>query len=252
MNEPLVSIITPVYNSSEFLIETIESVLAQSYINWEHIFVDDCSIDNSVQIIKKYIDKDPRIKLFQLPKNMGAGPSRNFAIKEAKGKYIAFLDSDDYWIPEKLAIQIRYMEDNFIDFSHSSYGYWNTKSEIIRKPFIVSDYPLSYKDLLKRTEISCLTAIYNQETIGKMYMPELRLKQDYALWLSILKKGYKSYPQQEILAYYRQRKGSATNNKFKLIYKHYRFLVDSESLNSFNAIKYTFFWIKNGLVKYYI
>ncbi len=214
---PLVSIVTPVYNSTEYLAVTIQSVINQTYTHWEHILVNDCSTDNSVQIIEKIAANEPRVKLLHLPNNMGSGPARNLAIKEAKGKYIAFLDSDDYWVPEKLAMQVKFMEENNIAFSHSSYGYWDEEGNEIRKPFLVSSYPISYTHLLKRTEISCLTAIYNQQTIGKMYMPDLRRKQDYALWLSILKKGYKSYPQQEVLAYYRQRKGSATNKKYKLI-----------------------------------
>lgn len=249
--KPLVSIVTPVFNSAIYLNETIQSVIAQNYTNWEHILVDDCSTDNSVEIIKSFALNEPRIRLLKMPINMGSGSARNMAILEAKGKYIAFLDSDDVWVPEKLTIQIKFMEEKQIDFSHSSYGYWDEKSNEIKKPFLVSHNPVSYKDLLKRTEISCLTAIYNQQTIGKMYMPDLRRKQDYALWLSILKKGYKSYPQQEVLAYYRQRKGSATNKKYKLIYKHYRFLVESEGLCFFNAVKYTIYWMINGLFKYY-
>lgn len=252
MVNPLVSIVTPVFNSSDFLQTSIHSVISQTYTNWEHIIVDDCSSDNSVEIIKEIAKSEPRLKLLQLPKNMGAGPARNLAIKEAKGKYIAFLDSDDYWIPEKLNIQIKYMENNQIAFSHSSYGFLNEKGLEIRKPFYVSNHPITYTDLLKRTEISCLTAIYNQQIIGKIYMPDFRRKQDYAYWLSILKKGYKSYPQNNVLAYYRQRKGSSTNSKYKLILKHYYFLKDNEGLSSINAFIYTLYWIKNGLVKYYI
>ena len=196
---PLVSIITPSYNSSQFIVETIKSVQAQTYTNWEMLITDDCSIDNSVEIIKKISEIDKRIKIFRLEKNSGAGPARNNSIKKAKGKYLAFLDSDDIWVSHKLETQIKFMEDNNVNSSHSSYGFLNEAGNKIRKPFIVSSFPIKYRDLLKRTEISCLTAIYNQNEIGKMYMPKLPRKQDYALWLSILKKGYNSIPQQEVL-----------------------------------------------------
>ncbi|MBU2466759.1 MAG: glycosyltransferase [Bacteroidetes bacterium] len=250
-NLPLVSIITPVFNSSKFLNDSIQSVLNQSYSNWEHLLVDDCSTDNSVELIEIIQKKDHRIKLFRLKVNSGSGLARNLAIESAKGKYVAFLDSDDYWAPHKLETQVKFMENNKIAFSHSSYGFWSEDGVEIRKPYNVSESPVSYKDLLKKTEISCLTAIYNQEIIGKMFMPNLRRKQDYALWLSILKKGYKSYPQQEVLAYYRQRKGSATNKKQELILKHYKFLRNNEKLSVPKSILYTIYWIWNGLVKFY-
>lgn len=249
---PLVSIITPSFNSALFISETIESVKKQTYSNWELLITDDRSEDDTLQIIIRYAKDDTRIKLFQLPQNSGSGPARNNSIQNATGKYIAFLDSDDIWVPHKLEIQVRFMEENNISFSHSSYGYLDEAGNEIRKPFLVSSRPVTYKDLLKRTEISCLTAIYNQEAIGKMYMPDIRRKQDYSLWLSILKKGFVSVPQQEILAYYRQRKGSATSKKHKLIFKHYEFLRQQEKLSIFNSIKYTGWWIWNGLVKYYL
>jgi teichuronic acid biosynthesis glycosyltransferase TuaG len=249
---PLISIVTPVYNSAKYLNETIQSVINQTYKNWELLIVDDCSTDNSARIIKEIAAFDPRIRFMQLQCNQGSGPSRNLAIKEANGKYIAFLDSDDFWVAEKLEIQVNFLETNKIAFSHASYGYWDEEGIEIRKPFIVSRNAVDYQKLLKRTEISCLTAIYNQELIGKMYMPNYRRKQDYALWLSILKKGFNSVPQQKVLAYYRQRKGSVTNKKYKLIIKHYFFLRQNEKLSRFNSLKYTAYWIWNGLIKYYL
>lgn len=249
---PLVSIITPTYNSAKFLEETIKSVLEQTYSNWEMLITDDCSTDNTINIIKKFQEKDNRITLYQLSVNSGAGPARNNSIKNANGKYITFLDSDDIWVPNKLEKQITYMQSKNAVFSHSSYGFINENGIKMRKPFIVSSYPVKYNDLLKCTEISCLTAIYDQEIIGKKFMPDLKRKQDYALWLSILKEGYSSIPQVEILAFYRQSKNSATNKKYKLIIKHYIFLRQQEKLNILNSIKFTIYWIWNGLVKYYI
>lgn len=250
--EPLVSIITPVFNSEKFIPEMVNSIKSQDYSNWELILVDDCSTDSSFLLISEFSKTDSRIKYHKLSKNTGSGPARNKAIEEAKGKYIAFLDSDDYWVPNKLSVQIRFMENNNIDFCHTSYGFWDENSNEIGSPFFVSKNPITYKDLLRRTEISCLTAVYNQYSIGKIFMPNLRRKQDYALWLSILKRGIKSYPLQDVLAYYRQRKGSATNNKYKLVIQHFFFLKKHEGLSTIQAIKYTAYWIYNGVIKYYL
>lgn len=250
--KPLVSIITPTYNSIQFIDKSIKSIVDQTYPYWELLITDDCSTDGTWELLKEYQRQNDLIKISRLEKNSGSGIARNNSIKNAKGKYIAFLDSDDYWIPEKLEIQVNFMEHNNIAFCHSSYGYWDEKGKEMRKPYIVGSHPITYKDLLKKTEISCLTAIYNQKVIGKVYMPNLRRKQDYALWLSILKKGYKSYPQKEVLAYYRQRRGSATNKKHTLIISHYQFLRTQENLSSINALKYTVYWIWSGLVKYYL
>jgi len=194
---------------------------------------------------------DDRIKIFFLDKNQGSGPARNKAINEAKGKYIAFLDSDDFWSPEKLKRHVDFMVEKNAVFSHTSYGFTDEQGKVIRETYHVSDIPVTYSMLLKKTEISCLTAMYDQESIGKYFMPDLRRKQDYALWLSILKDGYVSIPLDEELAMYRQVSGSATNNKFKLIIKHLKFLNEVEKLSFFKSLYYSFHWGINGLKKYY-
>ena len=137
-------------------------------------------------------------------------------------------------------------------FSHSSYGYIDHNGKKIKSTFHVSSHPIEYKDLLKRTEISCLTAVYNQELIGKYYMSHHRKKQDYALWLSILKDGILSYPLDKELAYYRQRKGSATSKKYKLIFDHVTFLMETQALGLFKSIYYTLYWMVNGFFRYMI
>ncbi len=251
-NNPLVSIVTPVYNSAPFLVETIKSVVSQTYINWEHLLVDDGSTDNSVEIIRELTANEPRIKLLHLPCNQGSGPARNLAIKEAQGKFIAFLDSDDIWHPEKLEKHVSFMLIHDAAFSHTSYGFMDEDGKIIRQTFHVSTEPVTFRMALQRTEISCLTAMYDAEKVGKMYMPDIRRKQDYALWLNILRKGFKSMPLDVELAWYRQRKGSATSNKFKLIHKHYIFLRGVMGLKRVYAFKYTALWIVNGLRKYYL
>ena len=247
-----VSIITPVFNAEKYLRYTLQCVLNQTYFDWEMILVDDCSTDGSWSILKQFALSDNRFKIYKNSKNSGSGVARNFAIEKAVGQYIAFLDSDDLWPPNKLMVQIDFMSKNNIAFSHTSYGYINENGERIKSTFHVSKHSVSYKDLLMRTEISCLTAIYDSKMIGKFYMTEHRRKQDYALWLNILKTGVKSYPIDQELAFYRQSKTSATHKKTNLIFKHYQFLKETQNFNSFKAIYYTIFWMVNGFIRYYI
>lgn len=249
---PLVSIITPVYNTERFVALAMNSVLEQTYQNWEMILVDDCSSDNSVPIIEEFMARDDRFKLIKLKSNSGQGVARNKAIDMAKGPIIAFLDSDDIWLPAKLELHVKFMVENNAAFSHTSYGYIDEVGKVIKSTFHVSKDPVGYRDLLKWTEISCLTAMYDIRHVGKMYMPDLRRKQDYALWLSILKRGFKSLPLDEELAYYRQVKGSVTSNKWKLIIPHWEFLRVREGLSFFESVYYLLCWMLSGIWKYYI
>lgn len=246
-----ISIITPVYNAERFLRETTESVINQTYQDWEWILVNDCSSDNSWNIMQELAEKDQRIKIFSNKENLKSGKTRNFAIQQATGRFIAFLDADDKWHPEKLAIQIPFMLENDYHFSHTSYGYLNEEGNEIKSTFHVSEV-VDYKHLLKRTEISCLTAVYDAEKIGKFYMSEHARKQDYALWLSILKSGVKSYGIDKELAYYRQVGNSATSSKHKLIFKHISFLKDTQGFNTLQALYYTGYWMINGFIRYFI
>jgi len=251
MNEELVSIITPVYNSEKFINETATSVFNQTYTNWEWILIDDCSTDKSWYILNKLSERDSRVKIYKNTKNLKSGITRNLAIKKAEGDYIAFLDSDDLWHKDKLAIQIPFMKENNYFFSHTSYGYIDEKGDKIKSTLHVS-IEVSYKQLLKRTEISCLTAIYNANKIGKFYMSEHANKQDYALWLKILKSGVKSYGIDQELAYYRQVNNSATSNKYKLILKHILFLKETQSFSTLEALYYTAYWMINGFVRFFV
>lgn len=247
----IVSIITPVYNSSRFLEATANSVFNQSYTDWEWILVDDCSEDNSWEIMIRLKEKDNRVKIFKNKRNLKSGETRNFAIKKAIGRWIAFLDSDDTWHKDKLNIQIDFMLKNQCFFSHTSYGYIDENGNKIKSTLHVNK-KVSYVDLLKRTEISCLTAIYDAKSIGKFYMSSHSRKQDYALWLSILKEGYNSFGLDIELAYYRQVKNSATSKKYKLFFKHILFLMDTQGFGVIKSLYYTFYWVKNGLVRYLI
>lgn len=234
INEPLVSIITPLYNCEKYIEETIQSVINQTYKNWEMIIIDDCSKDNGVKIVEKYQKLDDRIKLYRNETNLGGAGTRNKCIEKAKGKYIAFLDSDDLWKNEKLKKQINFMEKNNYLFSYTKYERINEKGEKLN---LLSKIPkkLNYNYMLKINPIGCLTAIYNQEKLGKIYLPEIKIGQDFALWLEVLKKSDKAYGLMENLAEYRYREKSLSKNKKKKIFclwKIYRKYNSQSIVNS--------------------
>jgi teichuronic acid biosynthesis glycosyltransferase TuaG len=234
-----------------FIEACIESVLLQTHVNWEMIIVDDRSSDGSYEKVLKFASRDKRIKVYQFENNSGAGLARNFAIEKSVGSFVAFLDSDDVWHPDKLKIQLEIMISRKAVFSHTSYGYILKNGTYSSKIFKVSPGPIGFKDLLKRTEISCLTAMYDVRVLGKMYMPNISRKQDYALWLSILSKGHTSLPINLVLAWYRQVDGSNSSNKISLISKHYFFLRRTQNLSVFDSVIYTFYWGFNGFFRYY-
>jgi hypothetical protein len=233
----IVSIITPSYNSEKFIRDTMESVLFQTYKNWEMIIVDDVSPDNSNEIIEKYSKKDSRIKLIKLEKNSGPAVARNRAIQEAKGRYIAFLDADDLWKPEKLEKQIKFMEEKNCALSYSTY---ETMSEegVLQNKYINPPLKISYKDLLKSNYIGCLTAIYDIQKIGKVYMPNISKRQDYGLWLKILRKTNFAYGMDESLAVYRIRSNSVSSNKFKLLKFNYKLFKEHEGFSTLKSLYY--------------
>lgn len=211
----LVSIVTPSYNSSAFIGETIESILSQTYKNWELLITDDCSTDNSREIIEGYAAKDSRIRLLGLKENSGAGVARNNSIREAKGRFIAFCDSDDRWYPDKLEKQLRYMSIKDCAVSHTSYMTCDEQDRITG--IVVCRKKETLKSMCKDDKMGFLTVIYDVGKAGKVYMPELRKRQDWALKLKILQKCGTAYGMKEPLAYYRKRAGSISNNKRSLV-----------------------------------
>lgn len=233
MNNPFVSIITPTYNSHQFIEETINSILNQTYNNWELLITDDCSTDETLQIINGFANKDHRIKIFQLETNSGAGIARNNSIKHASGRFISFCDSDDKWKPNKLEKQIKFMLDNNLALSFSSYDVIaEQKENIIDK--VKAPKKVTYNMMLRNNYIGCLTAMYDSEKIGKVYMPEIRNRQDWALWLHILKKTQYAMGMQENLAVYRNRIKSISSNKVEMI--KYNWIIYRE-IERFSIIK---------------
>ncbi|MCT4619062.1 MAG: glycosyltransferase family 2 protein [Marinisporobacter sp.] len=225
----LVSIITPVYNSERFIKETIQSVQKQTYANWEIILVDDCSTDSSERIIRYMIEKDPKIKYIKLENNSGAAVARNTAIKNSKGRFIAFLDSDDLWECDKLEKQIKFMLNKDIGFSFTGYNLIDEDGNDLDKVIKVPDQ-IDYDGLLKNTIIGCLTVMIDRSKIGDFRMPLIRAGQDTATWLSILKKGYIAYGLNEPLARYRKVEGSISSNKIKALKRTWNIYRNLEKL----------------------
>lgn len=242
-NEPLVSIITANYNGEQFISETIDSVFDQSYQNWELIVIDDYSSDTSVEIIKEYIKKDDRIQLISNKVNLGAAKTRNKGIEAAKGKYIAFLDGDDLWRPEKLNKQISFMLENEKErlFSYTSYQWMDEQGKQLEHSLHALP-EINYHDMLDKNRIGCLTAVYNQEVLGKVYMPDIRKRQDYGLWLKLLKRTEFCFGMEEVLADYRVREASMSSNKFEMLKWNWKLFYEIENLGFFKS---SFILLKN-------
>ncbi len=249
MVEPLVSIIMPVYNSERFLEDAIRSVINQIYLNWELWLIDDNSSDNSKQIISNFTAIDKRIKSILLTVNSGAAIARNTAITRSVGKYIAFLDADDIWLPEKLLNQINFMEMNERSFTFTSYAIMDENGKDLKRT-IAAPETVRYKQLLKNNTLGCLTAVYNSEKLGKMLMPEIRKRQDYGLWLNILKKGVIGYGLQETLAMYRTGDTSLSNKKMNVLKYNWILLRKHQHLSFFVTLYYFIFFLFNKTLKY--
>lgn len=217
MEQNLVSVIMPTYNSSRFLADSIESVLNQTYKNIELLITDDCSSDGKTHdILRCYEDKDKRVRVFYQKENMGAGVARNVSIRNARGRYIAFCDSDDRWFPDKLERQIGLMKSRNCLLCCSSYILCDDNNN--EMGICIAPKRISYKNMLCDNKIGCLTAVYDVKGLGqKFLMPSLRKRQDWALFLTIIHKCGIAYGIKEPLAYYRMRKGSISNRKLSLI-----------------------------------
>jgi glycosyltransferase involved in cell wall biosynthesis len=250
MSNDLVSIITPSYNTAKFILETIESVVAQTYSNWEMIIVDDCSTDNSVEIIENYIQKnnENRIRLFVNQKNSGAALSRNLALREAKGRWIAFLDSDDLWLPSKLCEQIAFMEEYNYHFSYTQYCEIDENGDSLGV-IISGPRKIAKKDMYNYCWPGCLTVMYDSLVVGVIQIENIKKNNDYAIWLKI-SQHVNCYLFAKDLGRYRKRLGSISNHSlFVLIKWHYKLFRDAEKQTNVEAIFNTLRNIGFGLLK---
>lgn len=247
MSSSLVSVITPSYNAEKFISATIESVRTQTYTNWEMIIVDDCSKDDTREILKRYAELDSRIKPIFLEENSGAAVARNTALKEARGDYVAFLDSDDLWVPDKLEKQLAFMQKNDYAFSFTAYNLMDESGNPLEKVINVPK-KIDYKGLLKNTIIGCLTVMIDTRKVEPLQMPLIRTRQDYALWLKVLRQGHIAYGMQEPLAHYRIVEGSISSNKLKTAKRNWYVYREIEKLSlpyaSWCFVNYAFYAIK--------
>ncbi|UNH26579.1 glycosyltransferase [Moellerella wisconsensis] len=232
--QELVSIIMPCYNASHYIKDSINSVLNQTYQNFELIIIDDLSTDDSINIINSY--SDSRIKLIQLTQNSGAGIARNTGIEAAQGRFIAFLDSDDLWRQNKLEVQLEYMKKGQYPLTYTQYQKF---SQLGKGKLVIPPNTVTYNELLYCNVIGCLTAIYDTTILGKQFMPLIRKRQDMGLWLKILSQGHTAYCCPQVLADYRTDSGMTQN---KLNAAKYQWMFYRQELN-FNIIKSTKYFI---------
>jgi teichuronic acid biosynthesis glycosyltransferase TuaG len=245
-----VSIITPVYNSFNHLHQTINSVLSQTYVEWEYILVDDCSTDGSFDVLTQYANSNSKIKVIQLDNNSGPAAARNAGILNAVGRYIAFCDSDDVWHPSKLSKQIVAMENSHASICVSSYIKIMDDGTITDR-VIFAKSNITYSMMLSSNYIGCSTAIYDVNKCGKVYMPDIRRAEDYALWLNLLKNGCVVIGVKEPLVYYRLSSGSESSNKTLTAYGHWCALrsISDENimLSVWHFIMYIFISVRKQL-----
>lgn len=236
MND-LVSIIMPSYNTGRFIKETIESVLAQSYSAWELIIVDDCSTDDTDDVVMAFLT-DSRIRYIKNETNRGAAVSRNRALREAKGKWIAFLDSDDLWMPDKLEKQIAFMTENGYHFSYTNYIEIDEESRPNGKS-VTGPKRISKHGMYNYCWMGCLTVMYDAETVGLIQIADIKKNNDYAMWLKACQRA-DCYLLNETLAEYRKRSGSVSNHGYvKLIKWHYKLYREAEEKNPLISLVFT-------------
>lgn len=226
----LVSIITPNYNCGQFIAETIESVLAQTYQNWEMLIQDDCSTDDSIKIAEEYAKRDSRIKIQRNSRNSGAAVTRNNAIRRSQGEYLAFLDSDDIWLPMKLERQLEFMKKYNCDFSFTRYEHISEEGKSLGEQARVIRH-LSYTKMMMHCWPGCLTVLYKQDAGNKIYAQDVKKNNDHALFLQVLRHCNNAMGIDECMALYRIRKGSISRNKFKMIDPYIKVLHEFERHN---------------------
>lgn len=247
MDNELVSIIMPVYNGEANIAESIASVLSQTYSLWELIIVDDCSTDNTGDIIAQFTNE--HIRYWRQLQNTGVAGARNKAISMARGRYIAFLDSDDLWLPEKLERQLFFMKNNDYGFSYTEYRQFTDNPQNAGAIIKVKDF-VDYKELLKGNDIGCLTVMLDREKFPEIKMPKER-HEDYITWLNLLRNGRRAYGLHLDLARYRKSETSLTGNKWQSLKWTWDVYRKSQALSRYESIKNMYHYIIKGLKKHY-
>lgn len=241
MQKNLVSIITPTYNCGAFIAETMDSVLAQTYTDWEMIIVDDCSTDDTRSVVEAYQAKDSRFIYYCLEQNSGAAVARTKAMELANGEYMAFLDSDDLWTPDKLERQLKFMNDNGYAFTCTAYEQIDEQSQPLDK--VIKTVPKTdYNRLLLDCPVGNSTVMYSVAKMGKFQVPNIRKRNDDALWLQMLKKEKYIHGMPDMLMRYRIRSGSISANKLKVIKYHWILYREIEHLSIPRSVFHIFWW----------
>ena len=241
MVKGLVSVIMPTYNCGRFITETIESIQAQTYTNWEIEIVDDCSKDDTKAIVEALIEKDPRIHYYCLETNSGAAVARTEAMKRARGEYMAFCDSDDLWMADKLERQLKFMNDNGYAFSCTAYEQIDEDSKSLDR-VIKTVKKTDYNRLLLDCPVGNSTVMYNVGMMGKFEVPNIRKRNDDALWLTMLKKEKYIWGMPDVLMRYRIRKNSISSNKLSVIKYHWILYREIEHLSVLRSVFHICFW----------
>ncbi len=252
MQEELVSIITPMYNGVKYVGETIDSVISQTYPNWEMIVIDDGSKDNGPSVVKAYAEKDKRIRLLSQA-NAGSAAARNNGIRQAKGRYIALLDADDLWDSNFLESQLNLMKEKDAVVVCACYRRIDESSkEILRPQRVLTE--ISVHNMQMTNHIGCLSGLYDTKKFGKIYLKEelKSIRDDYAFWLDIVTLAGKAYGNQNIIASYRVLDNSTTGNKKKLIKPQFLFYYKYQKLGLIKSVLYTIYWGVIGFFKFSI
>ena len=244
---PEVSIITPCYNSSKFLQQTIDSVLNQTFTDWEWLITDDKSTDHSVEIINKVDDE--RIKLTVAEKNGGAGHARNLSLEKASGRFITFLDADDFWEPNFLEEMVSFMKKENAELAYSNYSRCD-ENLIPKIEDFKADKNVTFNNLLKTCRLSLLSSMYDSQRVGKEFFPERSKREDHVMWLNLLKKIPVGKPLPKTMAKYRMHASSISRKKTNIMLDQYLVYKDYMNFSTLKSMYYTANWAFNGFKKY--
>ncbi|NIF83324.1 glycosyltransferase family 2 protein [Comamonas sp. Tr-654] len=247
ISRPLVSVITPAFNSENYINEAIDSVLSQTYKEIELIVVDDCSSDRTQSIVEEYIRLDDRVKYIRMQSNCGVAEARNNGIRLARGRFIAFLDSDDIWYPEKIERQVKFMQEKSVSLTFCAYEKINEHGVVFGEVSVPAK--VGYSQLLKTCVIGCLTAMYDVNKLGKVYMPLNTRREDFATWLSILKKIDYAFGSQEVLAKYRVYSLQSSSKKMKMAAENWNLYRNIEKLGFLKSAYYFSHYAVKGLCR---
>ncbi len=247
---PFFSIIIPAFNADSTIANALESIVEQTFTNYEVIIINDCSTDNTNTIITQYKKKIPQFHVIENQQNIGVAESRNKGITFSKGMYIAFLDSDDIWHRKKLSAQAQCIRDTSCDICCTSYNFIDASDKHIKNPYMTIS-EIKYEDLLKENYIGLSTAVVNKSLFNSYKMSNEYYHEDYALWLQLVKSGAKVVGLNEVLVSYRVSKNTRSSNKLLAAVERFKIYRKQEKISFISSVKYIILYTINGLRKYY-